>query len=620
MAKQTKLYQGLSTLKGKITQTALNKEGFTSSFTATITDVLTGESRTLPATGVPLIFTMDPENQKKQGIEEIRNVNRSVSSGVYTFTNSPRGLDLDAQDAAGSYANAKEWPVGTEFGITTSPQNMNYLKGLLEGTERFRNEMKFDSDQSFLQDIKLVYKPAFLTCGSSPTTTAATWAAVTDGEFAITIDGTVRSITGIDFSNVGDNNQVADKIETAIRTVTSGTEEVEWDGTQFIIRSNNTGSTSAITVLSTVAAPAGTDISGAGATNFLDGDTGNGTVTNKALGQIQLKDTNNYIGMNSGETDIVFKSDSQAERTLSQLASLSGSNDKVKISSNDTTEDYISNKITGGDGITVTEINNGSNETFDIDVDLTDTNTFKTVRTTNETIGVATVAADGKIDETFLQTTDANITTLVGGGDANNVHIHELVQNQELTQRIQVEIDDGSKYESGGTTTNYGGIYDLNTSNTTSNHTAIGCDDNQGGGGSFDTKSPRFIAGVKLGQVTDQHAFIGLGTAASNIASGTTYTGNHAAFLVHDGSVYASVSDGTQDISSAIAGVTLTNRNIFYIEESSGVYKFYINGTLVHTSSGNEPTTLYSGVVGLQTTANATKTAAVYSPKISFTL
>lgn len=69
-------------------------------------------------------------------------------------------------------------------------------------------------------------------------------------------------------------------------------------------------------------------------------------------------------------SDINFKSSAQATRTLTQLASLSGANDKFKISANDTTENYAVSKITGGDGITVTETDDAGNETLDIDVQL----------------------------------------------------------------------------------------------------------------------------------------------------------------------------------------------------------------------------------------------------------
>ena len=42
--------------------------------------------------------------------------------------------------------------------------------------------------------------------------------------------------------------------------------------------------------------------------------------------------------------------------------------DRLKISSNDTTPDYLVTKLTGGDGITLTETTQGGNETLDIDI------------------------------------------------------------------------------------------------------------------------------------------------------------------------------------------------------------------------------------------------------------
>lgn len=69
--------------------------------------------------------------------------------------------------------------------------------------------------------------------------------------------------------------------------------------------------------------------------------------------------------------DMKLTDDNQSEVTLSQLASLSGVNDKVKVSSNDTTEDYLINKIVGGDGIaTPTQVNDGSDEDISLAIDL----------------------------------------------------------------------------------------------------------------------------------------------------------------------------------------------------------------------------------------------------------
>ena len=124
------------------------------------------------------------------------------------------------------------------------------------------------------------YTPAYLTGGTSATAVVGTWTAVSDGEFSITINGTAHNVTGIDFSSgVTTMADVASKIQTALRTATSGTETVVWSTDKFIITSDDTTFTSAITVTSAVGGGAGTDISGAGGTAFMDAETGRGTAT-----------------------------------------------------------------------------------------------------------------------------------------------------------------------------------------------------------------------------------------------------------------------------------------------------------------------------------------------------
>jgi hypothetical protein len=76
----------------------------------------------------------------------------------------------------------------------------------------------------------------------------------------------------------------------------------------------------------------------------------------------------NWIRGDGG--DLKFKDANNSEVTLSTLAATGGSDEKVAISVNDTTPDYLLNKVTGGDGITVTETDDGGDETLDIDIDL----------------------------------------------------------------------------------------------------------------------------------------------------------------------------------------------------------------------------------------------------------
>ena len=130
---------------------------------------------------------------------------------------------------------------------------------------------------------------ALLTGGTSATAVAATYAAVSDGEFAITIEGVAYDITGIDFTGAATMDAVAVIIQAAIRAATGNDYETcVWDTDHFIITVRKT-----ITVASAVSGGSGTDISGAGGTAFMDSDTGNGTVTaatnsNKIWGLTQL--------------------------------------------------------------------------------------------------------------------------------------------------------------------------------------------------------------------------------------------------------------------------------------------------------------------------------------------
>jgi len=126
-----------------------------------------------------------------------------------------------------------------------------------------------------------IYTPAYLTGGGSATAHGALWTGVTDGSFTISIDGTEYDITGLDFSATTDEDGIAAAIQVAIRAATSSTETCVWSTDHFIISSVLTTSSSAITVTSAVGS--GTDISGAGATEYMDCETAVGTVTAKVI-------------------------------------------------------------------------------------------------------------------------------------------------------------------------------------------------------------------------------------------------------------------------------------------------------------------------------------------------
>lgn len=90
--------------------------------------------------------------------------------------------------------------------------------------------------------------------------TLANFTAVTTGSMAISVDGTPRTLTGLNFSAQTNLNGVASTIQTALAAVATGA-TVRWDATngRFIVTSGTTGTTSSVGYAS--AHTSGTDIS-----------------------------------------------------------------------------------------------------------------------------------------------------------------------------------------------------------------------------------------------------------------------------------------------------------------------------------------------------------------------
>lgn len=125
-----------------------------------------------------------------------------------------------------------------------------------------------------LTDVAPALTPAYLTCGANGGNIAA-YELVTDGEFAITIDGEAIDVTGLNFDTATTFQQVEDTINNAL----AGRALCVYDALAdvFSFYSLKQGlPQSSITVLSAVSGGSGTDISGA---SYLNGLTGTGTVT-----------------------------------------------------------------------------------------------------------------------------------------------------------------------------------------------------------------------------------------------------------------------------------------------------------------------------------------------------
>lgn len=149
----------------------------------------------------------------------------------------------------------------------------------------------------------LTFTPAFLTGKNDATAVVATWNAVTDGSFAITINGAAQTVTGLDFSTDTTMEGIAGRIQVAIQALTGAADICIWSTDHFLITSSSSANTSAVTV--TRATGSGTDISGAGGTPFMSANEGNGAATARSLGTYTLVTTDHLVRVSATLTDAV---------------------------------------------------------------------------------------------------------------------------------------------------------------------------------------------------------------------------------------------------------------------------------------------------------------------------
>lgn len=81
------------------------------------------------------------------------------------------------------------------------------------------------------------------------------WTSITTGSFTVHVDGTSHNVTGLNFSAALNMNGIASVINTAISSYATCT----WNGSQFVITSLTTGTSSAVTALT--AEGTGVDVS-----------------------------------------------------------------------------------------------------------------------------------------------------------------------------------------------------------------------------------------------------------------------------------------------------------------------------------------------------------------------
>ena len=88
--------------------------------------------------------------------------------------------------------------------------------------------------------------PAELLGGTGPEKSIATWQAIINGGFDITVDGVLKQVTAINVSAQATLTAIAATIQTRLQVV-SATATFIYDGTRFILRGPTTGATATLT-------------------------------------------------------------------------------------------------------------------------------------------------------------------------------------------------------------------------------------------------------------------------------------------------------------------------------------------------------------------------------------
>lgn len=216
-----------------------------------------------------------------------------------------------ANDTTPSYAQDK---IVAGSGITITLRN--------SGANEY---LEISAPASALITTHETYTPAYLTGGSSAESNVALWDSISDGSWRQTINGMTYNFDGTNFTAthpdgiVTDMHGVAERIQSKIRSVTGGLETCTWETDHLLITSADTTSSSEVSVTSTSTGTVGTDISGAGASDWMDCDTGNGTETAGVLDPtadagmgVGLNDdglfNNEFMSNNLQEADTFFSS------------------------------------------------------------------------------------------------------------------------------------------------------------------------------------------------------------------------------------------------------------------------------------------------------------------------
>lgn len=129
----------------------------------------------------------------------------------------------------------------------------------------------------------------------------------------------------------------------------------------------------------------------------LDSNGGNATTT------FNLSVTGSNFRIRKDGNDMKFRDDNTPEVALSTLAAASWADQKVSVSNNDTTPGTLDQKITFWDGLSGTINNPGWNENYEINIDRTNTDVFKSTSAGAwDSTKIPILNGSGKLDGSFI--------------------------------------------------------------------------------------------------------------------------------------------------------------------------------------------------------------------------
>jgi len=238
----------------------------------------------------------------------------------------------------------------------------------------------------------------------------------------------------------------------------------------------------------------------------------------------------------------------------------------------------------------------------------------------------------GKIDDSWLQMTDANATTLTDGSDADSLHTHNEFSNvmgvknndDKTYHNFQINTANTSLWNPSAASVTYASgsltIQDGSNNNhitTQDSAIMIGPDLTNQNPLAFDDNQDIIIEfWFKKSQATSEGC-VGFTENSSPLKDYDDDTVDFIGFAYNGSDFYAKTSDGgVADTLEQISGFTITDWNLLRIEYDPGVdAKFYVNGTLEKTITTNLPSGTSDILFGMGT--NGDGIVAITTPNIN---